>query len=302
MLHSNDNPMLPYGTTMPGWVKTYYHLTKPGIIYGNVLNMSGGFLLAARGSVNLWLFVATLAGVALIIASACVVNNYLDRSIDKKMTRTKQRALVTGQISARHALIFAGVLGASGFAALVLWVNWLVVLLGVIALVDYVVLYGLSKRKSVYGTIVGSVAGALPAAAGYCAVTGRFDLGAVLLFAIVACWQMPHFYAISLFRRREYAHAGLPVLGVVSSARTTKVHILGYVAVFVALASLLTVYGYAGYVYLVGMMLVGLLWLRKAAQGFTVADDGRWARGMFGFSLLVILSFDVLIALTAWLP
>lgn len=283
-------------------LKAYYHLTKPGIIYGNAITAVGGFLLASKGHVDVWLLLAALAGISLVIASACVVNNYIDRDIDKKMARTKKRALASGTVSARSALVYAVVLGVVGFTVLALWVNALTVVLGIIALVDYVVLYGLAKRHSVHGTAVGTIAGALPVTAGYVAVTGAFDLGALLLFIILVIWQMPHFYAIAIFRQKDYEAASIPVWPIKMGVASTKLQMMLYVGAFMVATSLLTVAGFTGYTYLAGMLLVSGWWLAKGLQGYKTQDDVRWARGMFFFSLKVLLVFSALISLETWLP
>ncbi len=161
--------------------KAYYQLTKPGIIYGNLLNTASGFLLASKWHFGFGLLLATLGGTALVIASACVINNFLDREIDAKMARTKKRALVSGSISGPRALICASLLGLLGFVILGVRTNRLTFGLGVLALFTYVVLYGIAKRRSVHGTVVGSIAGALPPVAGYTAVTNHLDSGALIL-------------------------------------------------------------------------------------------------------------------------
>lgn len=283
-------------------VKTYYRLTKPGIIYGNVMTAAAGFLLASQGHIDFGLMLATVLSVALVIASGCVFNNYLDRGLDAKMARTKQRALVSGEISGKNALIFASVLAIVGLTVLALFVSWLTALLGIFALVMYVVVYGWAKRRSVYGTIVGSIPGAMSLVAGYVAVSRGIDSAALILFLILALWQMPHFYAIGIFRRSDYAAAKLPILPVTSSIKTTKVHIVGYIVAFIIATTLLTIFDYTGYTYLIVLLTAGILWLRLAIKGFKAKDDVRWARKVFGFSLLVLLTFSLMISLDAWLP
>lgn len=155
---------------MKNTVKKYYSLTKPGVLYGNVLTAVAGFLLASAHFKQFdgWLFVATIFGTTLVIAAACVLNNYLDRDIDSVMQRTKTRAIASGQIPGQHAIIMSAVLGIVGISTLILWVNWLVVAIGVAGFITYVWLYGaLSKRKSIHGTLVGSISGAAPILAGY---------------------------------------------------------------------------------------------------------------------------------------
>jgi len=277
-------------------IKTYYNLTKPGIIYGNILTAAAGFLLASAGHIKFRLLIATLAGTCLVIAAACVFNNYIDRGIDQKMARTRRRALAKGTIPGRDALAFGAVLGSLGFLILGLWVNALVFGIGVVAFVDYVALYGLSKRRSVHGTLVGSVAGAAPVVAGYCAVSGRLDGGALILFLILAAWQMPHFYAIAMYRFDDYKAAGLPVLPVKKGFRAAKIQIVLYVMAFITANILLSAFGYAGYVYLTVMTLLGLAWLWFGFKGFSAADDKRWARQMFLYSLIIILALSAMLA------
>lgn len=283
-------------------IKTYYQLTKPGIIYGNALTVVAGFFLASKGIMNGWLLGATLLGVSLVIASACVYNNYIDRNIDRKMARTKKRALAIGSVSPTAALTYATILGVVGFGILALYTNAITVLLGVIALVVYVVFYGIFKRRSVHGTLVGSIAGALPPAAGYTAVIGQFDIGAALLFLILVFWQMPHFYAIALYRERDYKAAGIPVLPLVYGVRATKIAILGYLLAFIVACAALTVCGYTGYSYLIIMLAIGLWWAVAAIKGFYASNNEKWARKLFLSSLIVLLVFCFSIVLDAWLP
>jgi protoheme IX farnesyltransferase len=287
---------------MPAVVQRYYQLTKPGIIYGNVLTAAAGFLLAAKGHVDVWLLVATLLGTSLVIASACVFNNYIDRGIDHKMVRTKQRALVLGVISGRSALMYATVLGIIGFAIIIVYTNWLVFLVGLIAFVDYIVFYGLSKRRSVHGTIVGSISGAAPIVAGYVAVTHHFDLGALLLFLIMVAWQMPHFYAIALYRSEDYADAGIPVLPLKSGLRQTKVQIQVYIGLFIVANILLSLFGYTGWVYAVVMLLGGLAWFGRSFRPYTKPKSAAWGRQLFLFSLRVIMLLSLMLASNSFLP
>lgn len=284
--------------------KDYYSLTKPGVLYGNALTAAAGFLLASQGTVDVWLFIALTIGTTLIIASACALNNYLDQDIDAKMTRTKKRAIVAGTVPGSHAVILSVVLGLVGLAVLILFTNPLVVVIGITGFIVYVVLYGmLSKRLSIHGTLVGSISGAMPILAGYCAVTGVIDAGAIIVFLILFLWQMPEFYSISLYREKEYAAAGVPVISVVKGAKHTRIQIFFYTVAFVIATALLTAFGYTGNIYLVIMMILGGYWLWLAVQGLRVseADGDAWARRMFRFSLIILLVFCGLISATGLL-
>lgn len=284
--------------------KDYYSLTKPGVLYGNAITAVAGFLLASQGNVNVWLLIALTVGTTLVIASACALNNYLDQDIDAKMARTKKRAIVAGVVPGSHAVILSIVLGIVGLVTLVLYTNPLVVAIGITGFVVYVWLYGmLSKRLSIHGTLVGSVSGAMPILAGYCAVTGVIDAGAIIVFLILFLWQMPEFYSISLYREKEYAAAGVPVISVVKGAKRTRVQIFFYTAAFVIATALLTAFGYTGYIYLVIMMALGGYWLWLAAKGLRIAEpeSNAWARQMFRFSLIILLAFCGLISATGLL-
>lgn len=287
---------------MRGAIRTYYKLVKPGIIYGNVLAATGGFLLASKGHIDFWLLAAVLGGTSLVIASACVFNNYVDRSIDKKMTRTKRRAIPAGEVRGRAALSYAAVLGVLGFGVLTTYTNRLVVLFGLVGIFFYVVVYGQVKRHSVHGTLAGTIPGATPPIAGYCAVTGNIDTAAILLFLGLVFWQMPHFYAIAMFRKDDYAAAGIPVLPIKNGSRETKVQILFYTAAYTAAAAALTVSGYTGATFLVVVAGFGLYWLRLEVNGWGVSDDVKWARKMFRFSLVNLLVLCFMLSLNAWLP
>lgn len=283
--------------------KLYYSLTKPGVLYGNVLTALAGFLLASRGNVDVWLFLALAIGMTLVIASACVLNNFLDQDIDAKMARTKKRALVQDQLPGRNAVVFSIVLGVVGMAFLVLWTNWLVVWIGLLGFIDYVVLYGmLSKRLSIHGTLVGSISGAAPILAGYCALTGAIDAGAIIVFLILFLWQMPEFYSIAVYRQKEYAKAGVPVMSVVKGKQNTIVQIFVYTLLFVISLALLTVFDVTGWTYLIVMMLLGLYWLWLGFKGLSAEDKDAWAHKMFHFSLIILLAFCFMVSVDVWLP
>jgi heme o synthase len=285
-----------------GTVKTYYRLTKPGIIYGNSLSVLAGFFLASAGHVNFYLLLVTLLGVAFVMASACVTNNIVDVNIDRAMDRTKNRALVTGQISKNRAIIFATILGTIGFLALAKYTNLLTVLVGAVGYLGYVVLYGIGKRKTVHSTLIGTISGAMPPVAGYLAVTGSFDIAALLLFFILVFWQMPHFYAIAIFRKTDYARAKIPLLTVVKGNHQAKIQMVIYITLFIAATSLMTAFGYTGYTYLATIVALAGYWLAIAIKGLTIKNDIVIARQIFKLSLVVLLVFCLLVSFGKILP
>jgi protoheme IX farnesyltransferase len=282
-------------------MRDYYQLTKPGIIYGNLLTAVAGFMLAARGHIHLLLLLAMATGLAAIIGAACVYNNVIDRDIDKQMARTKTRALPAGRISVRQALIFASGLLVLGVVLLAFGTNLLTLGVALFGAFAYLVLYGFGKRKTVHGTLIGSISGAVPPVVGYLAVSEHFDVAAGLLFIILVSWQMPHFYAIALFRARDYAAAGVPVLPVVAGAAATKKQVLVYIVAFAIASSLLTFQGYTGYLYLGAIVLVSLGWILRGLTTYSKVDDAQWGRLMFKYSLLVLLLWSLLLSVDRWL-
>ncbi|MDB5238537.1 MAG: cyoE [Candidatus Kaiserbacteria bacterium] len=277
-------------------LKRYYHLAKPGIVYGNVFTTIAGYLYASHWHVSISHFLATVAGIALVIASAAVFNNYIDRDIDRKMARTRERALVAGTVSVKAALLYATVLGLAGAYLLWKYVNPVTLGVALFGFVFYVVIYGVGKRASHWGTVVGSVSGAVPIVVGYTAVVDRLDPQALILFLILALWQMPHFYAIAMYRLNDYIEAGISVLPAKKGMRITKIYIVCYVVAFIIAMVSLFFFGHAGYVYLAGVLVVGIWWLVRAVRGFYAQDDAAWARKFFLSSLIVLVSFSILLA------
>lgn len=286
-------------------VKLYFSLTKPRVMLANVLTAAAGFLLASghQRHFDAVLFIALVVGSTLVIAAACVLNNYLDRDIDSRMERTKKRPSVTGAVSPVGSLLYCLILAVVGFVVLSFWTNWLTVAVIAAGFIDYVWLYGaLSKRRSVHGTLVGSLSGAAPIVAGYTAVANQIDAAAILLFASLFFWQLPEFYSIAIYRRKEYAAAGVPVISVVKGINNTKYQIFIYTALFVACVLLLSAFGYTGWVYLIIMGLLGLWWLQIGGQGLKAKNSDAWARRMFHFSMIIILVYCVMLALGPLLP
>lgn len=267
----------------------YYLLTKPGIVLGNLITVVAGFFLASRGVINFPLLLATFIGIGLIMASACVFNNLIDRDLDKKMERTKQRALARGTISGTQAILFGGILGISGGLVLYAYTNLLTVLIASIGFFTYVVLYTLYKCRTVHGTAIGSIAGAVPPLIGYCAVSNQFDIGALILFAMLVLWQMPHFFSITLLHLNDYLKTGMPLLPIQKGIPTAKMHMFLYIIAFIMTAALLTWFEYTGYTYLAVTSLISLLWLLLSFKGFESKNDQVWGKQMFRLSLVTIM-------------
>jgi protoheme IX farnesyltransferase len=213
------------------------------------------------------------------------------------MARTKNRGLVTGEVSSNSAIIFGIALGLFGSWVLYSYTNLLTLWIALAGFCIYVFPYSLGKYRTSYGTLIGSIAGAAPPLVGYCAVTNHLDLGALLLFLIVVLWQMPHFYAIAIYRFNDYSRAGIPVLPVKKGMRVTKIHMVLYTIAFIIAALSLTMMGFTGYVYFATAALLGLIWLWQCLKGFKCKNDAVWARKVFIFSLVVITGICVTMAI-----
>ncbi|MCE5317676.1 MAG: heme o synthase [Parachlamydia sp.] len=275
----------------------YYLLTKPGIVLGNLLTMAAGFLLASKGVWYFGLFFATFMGLAFVMASACILNNYIDRQRDSKMERTKNRALARGTISGRSAILFAALLGGVGGLILLAYTNLLALSVAAVGYFVYVVLYSVWKGRTIYGTAIGSIAGAVPPAVGYCAVSNQLDGGVLILFAMLVLWQMPHFFSIAMTHFNDYVAAEIPVLPVIKGIWRTKIHMLLYILAFTFSAMLLTLFGYTGNFYLAVALVLGLTWFGLCLAGFAYQNDQLWARSMFRLSLVLITAICFAISL-----
>lgn len=318
----------------------FVSILKPGIIFGNIITVCGGFFLGSQvqnlknlsfsnflshpinqfndfhwspiftsiSLAQLFTLLLTLLGMALIVGSGCVFNNMIDRDIDKLMARTCDRVLVKGLISLKTAFMYGLVLGLVGFLILYFYTNVLTLIISIIGWIFYVFIYSLFlKRRSTFGTTLGGVSGAVPPLVGYAAVTNQFDLGAVILFLILFLWQMPHFYAIAIYRLKDFKAAGIPTLPIKKGFIYTQVVMILYVIVYL-LITLLPVYlGYLGLAYFIIALGSGLVWLRVGLLGLIkkiksnnpselTAQDITWAKKMFFISILNITLLCIFMA------
>ncbi|MGY3571205.1 heme o synthase [Vibrio paucivorans] len=280
-------------------LKSYVSITKPGIIFGNLISVAAGFFLAAKTeSADFLLLLTTLVGVGLVIASGCVVNNIFDRDIDQKMKRTQHRELVMGDINIDVAFVYALALLLGGTALLFQRVNPLSAVVVLLGYVFYVFFYTMwYKRNSVYGTLVGSISGAVPPLVGYLAVANYISLEAILLFTMFCLWQMPHSYAIAMFRMQDYREAGIPVLPVKAGINKAHQHMKAYVIAFAAVAAGLFMLGEAGYEYLAVSAAVCFFWTRVTFQKVTDDNYIQWSKAVFKISLLVVMSISGVLGL-----
>ena len=279
--------------------RAYFQLTKPRIIELLLVTTVPTMFIAARGVPSPWLMAATLFGGSLSAASANVLNCYLDRDIDALMRRTARRPLPTHRVEPGDALRFGLVLGVAGFVWLWAAVNLLSAVLATSAILFYVFVYTLGlKRRSTQNIVIGGAAGAVPVLVGWSAVTGRVELPALVLFAIIFYWTPPHFWALSLRFKDDYAAAGVPMLPVVRGARETSTQILYYTVLLVAVTLLLYPAGRMGALYLAAAVVLGGAFIWRALE-LRRDLDGRRAIRLFSFSNTYLALLFLAMALDA---
>ena len=245
--------------------RDYFELGKPKVVALIVFTAVVGMLLAAPGLPPIDALVFGTLGIALAATSAAAVNHVLDRDYDQKMARTRNRPIPTGHLSARQALAYATVLGAASMIMLASRVNALTAVLTFASLIGYAVLYTVwLKHATPQNIVIGGAAGAAPPVLGWTAVTGSVDPHALLLFLIIFAWTPPHFWALAIARREEYAKAGIPMLPVAYGVEFTRLHILLYTILLVIVTLLPYITGMSGLIYLVAALVLGALFARHA--------------------------------------
>ncbi len=278
-------------------VLDYVSLAKPRIIPLLLITALGGMMMAERGWPSTGLVVLTLLGGALAAAGAGAINCWIDRDIDGEMLRTRRRPLPDGRIAPPHALLFGIVLGLAAFLLLAFWVNVLAATLAISGLLFYVFVYTLwLKRATVQNIVIGGAAGAVPPVVGWAAVTHRVDLTAVYLFAVIFLWTPPHFWALALRLRGDYARARVPMLPVVRGEAAARRQIVGYTLVLVAVTLAIVITGVLGPIYLGGAALLGAGFIALAVTNL-LARRQRWSRLLFDYSIAYLgLLFAVMVA------
>jgi protoheme IX farnesyltransferase len=281
-----------------GLALDYVRLTKPRVISLLLVVTVGAMMVAADGFPDLVTLAATMVGGYLAAGGAHSINQFADRDLDRHMSRTDARPVVSGRVSPTGALVFGIALGLVSFLLLGLVVNWLAAVLAMAGLVLYVGLYtAWLKRTTVHNIVIGGAAGAVPPLVGWAAVTGELSLTAWLMFAIVFYWTPPHFWALSLMLERDYARAGVPMLPVVRGERETRRQIVLWTLVMIGVSLLPTVAGAAGLGYLVAALVGGGVMLGLALR--LDRDGGRWARPTFSYSLLYLVIIFVALGVDA---
>jgi heme o synthase len=283
-------------------VTAYYRLTKPEIIFLLLVTTVPAMFLAAHRVPSLWLILATLVGGTLAAGSANAINQYLDRDIDEKMKRTRRRPLPSNAVTPDRALRFGFVLGAISFFFLATTVNVLAAELALSAIAFYVFVYTMwLKRTTTQNIVIGGAAGAVPALVGWAAVTGTLAPPAWVLFAIVFVWTPPHFWALAMRYRGDYAAAGVPMLPVVKGEEETRRQIFLYSLVLFAVTLLLVPVGHMGPVYLLTALGLGGAFVYRALRLWRDGDPARsW--GLFKFSIWYLAALFGAVAVDALMP
>ncbi|MDM9585957.1 MULTISPECIES: heme o synthase [unclassified Nostoc] len=268
-------------------VQSYYQLTKPRIIPLLLITTAGSMWIAAKGEVDPLLLLVTLTGGTLAAASAQTINCVYDRDIDYDMERTRHRPIPSGKVQPRDALIFAIALATISFTLLAVFANLLAALLAFSGIVFYILVYThWLKRHTTQNIVVGGAAGAIPALVGWAAVTGTLSWSAWLIFAIVFLWTPPHFWALALMIRDDYAKVGIPMLPVIEGDTATVKQIWYYTLVTV-FATVLLVYplGASGILYAAIALSLGGLFIHKSWRLLQNPEDRTVARELFLYSI-----------------
>ena len=278
-------------------VLDYVSLAKPRIIPLLLITALGGMMMAERGWPSTGLVVLTLIGGALAAAGAGAINCWIDRDLDGAMLRTRRRPLPDGRIAPGHALLFGIALGLAAFVLLAFWVNVLAATLAISGLLFYVFVYTLwLKRWTVQNIVIGGAAGAVPPVVGWAAVTHRVDLTAIYLFAVIFLWTPPHFWALALRLKGDYARAQVPMLPVVRGEAVARRQILLYTLVLVAVTIAVVVTGALGMLYLAGAAVLGAVFIALAVVNLRNQRQ-RWSRLLFDYSIAYLgLLFAVMVA------
>ncbi|KZL51186.1 MULTISPECIES: heme o synthase [Cyanophyceae] len=268
-------------------IQSYYQLTKPRIIPLLLITTAGSMWIAAQGQVDPLLLLVTLTGGTLAAASAQTINCIYDRDIDYDMERTRHRPIPSGKVQPRDALIFAIALAVMSFTLLAVFANLLAACLAFSGIVFYILIYThWLKRHSTQNIVIGGAAGAIPALVGWAAVTGTLSWAAWLIFAIVFLWTPPHFWALALMIRDDYAKVGIPMLPVVEGDMATVKQIWYYTLVTVG-ATILLVYPLhaSGFVYGAIAVSLGGLFVHKSWRLLHNPEDRTVARELFLYSI-----------------
>ena len=282
--------------------RNYYELTKPKVVLLIVFTAIVGALLATPGLPPLGALVWGNLGIALAASCAAVINHVLDQKIDEKMARTRNRPMPTGTVKNAQALSFAAALGVLSMLVLWLLVNPLTAVLTFLSLIGYAVVYTVwLKRATSQNIVIGGAAGAAPPVLGWAAVTNSIDPNALLLFLIVFVWTPPHFWALAIARRDEYARAGIPMLPVTHGIPYTRLQVLLYTVLLVLVTFMPFLTGMSGLIYLAATLVLNAIFLYYAlAMKFTERVDLPMT--IFRFSITYLMWLFIALLVDHYVP
>ena len=273
------------------------NLTKPKVVSLIVFTAAIGMFLSTREPISILTLVSSLTGIWLVAGAAAAVNCLVEHKIDSMMARTQSRASVTGDVSLLETMIFAGLVGGAGLIILFTFVNELTMWLTLLTFVGYAIIYTVVlKPLTPQNIVIGGASGAMPPVLGWAAVTGDVSHEALLLFLIIFVWTPPHFWSLALYRKEEYASAGVPMLPVTHGDRYTRLQVLLYTIILSAVSLLPFAVGMSGNLYFMGAILLNLVFLGFAIQICRNYSD-RLARATFRYSIIYLaLLFAFLLA------
>lgn len=280
--------VLALNSVTGNWRK-YYSLCKPKVVFLIVFTAIVGMLLSTQGALPLDTFMAATIGIGLASASGAALNHWVDQRIDVVMERTHKRPLPQGEMSSRSALLFALSLAVISMVILLVWTNSLTALLTLTSLVGYAVIYTMFlKRSTPQNIVLGGAAGAAPPMLGWAAMTGEVNTEALLLFLIIFVWTPPHFWALAIKRRDEYARAGLPMLPVTHGIVFTKFHILLYTMLLLSVTLMPFVIQMTGLIYFAGALSLGIGFIYHAVKLYRTGDSDLHAMKTFSYSIFYL--------------
>ncbi|MDD1630119.1 MAG: heme o synthase [Methylococcaceae bacterium] len=278
---------MPSKSSVLSW-KNYYTLCKPNVVAEMLFTAVVGMLLAVPGMPPIGPFIYGTIGIALAASSAAAVNHFIDRKADAQMARTEKRPLPTGELSTTNVITFAFVLGLSSMLILILLVNTLTAILTFLSLFGYAIIYTLYlKRATPQNIVIGGIFGATPPLLGWCAMTGEIHPYSLLLALIIYVWTPPHFWALAIARREEYAKVNIPMLPVTHGPEFTRLQILLYTILLIIVTLLPYLTGMSGLIYLVSAVLLGFGFIYYAVLMMRKKDN-KTAMKTFVYSIVYI--------------
>jgi protoheme IX farnesyltransferase len=269
-------------------MQQFYRLTKPRVVSLIVFTAIIGMFLSVPGAVPLNALIFGTLGIALVAGAAAAVNCLVEQKIDSVMARTRGRPLPRGEVNSSETIFFVAVIGGAGLFMLHQWVNPLTMWLTLVTFVGYAIIYTvILKPLTPQNIVIGGASGAMPPVLGWTAVTGEISADALLLFLIIFAWTPPHFWALALYRKLEYAKVGMPMLPVTHGDKFTRLHVLLYTLILCAVTLMPYATKMSGLIYLVSAVILGAVFLYYAVKIYLDYSD-QLARKTFRFSIFYL--------------